>query len=474
MVSLISGPATPQKGELIVFRTIHRIANNLSQAKLLVPVLIVAIPLGAFAARRGKSAKACDAPSYFGMCDPYVPGTIGSPISKKGFAVFTTWPRGPAEKAGICPADTIVAINGQSATKLTSDEILKLMVSASPGPVSLTITRGKEQLNFRFKRVRESTLIKLSKQKWLPFGGFGGPIISVPLKERPKEVEALQSFENQLAAHFGFKNVGWAAPVPNATPEKAIQELRQLYSETGRKQVATYAGIGGPKYTAGAGLMVLKNSGKVIVNFIEPGSPANHAGLLPGDEVIEINGTLLAGLTPEQLKRVFRNLDSPRTVTVQVRRDDAESVVKVTPEDTETVRQSDPLLDISQAIVYSRNLPAPRPYGATYFVGVHVLFDSTDGRAMVSRVEYPSPAFDEGLHPGDLVLSINGAPIKQLTRAKISSLLTPADSSPIDFKVSRLGKRLTFKVASATHAEAMAKIGRKMTKHGPAAKGCAG
>ncbi len=58
----------------------------------------------------------CQAPEYFGICDPFVAGTlIASQGDNQPLLVVDTWPSGPAEKAGICPGDEIVSINGVSA-----------------------------------------------------------------------------------------------------------------------------------------------------------------------------------------------------------------------------------------------------------------------------------------------------------------------------------------------------------------------
>src|SRR5579864_2367197 len=58
--------------------------------------------------------QACLAPSYLGICNPYVQGTLISVNEKNAISVIGTWHNGPAEKAGVCPGDQIVAVNGLS------------------------------------------------------------------------------------------------------------------------------------------------------------------------------------------------------------------------------------------------------------------------------------------------------------------------------------------------------------------------
>jgi C-terminal processing protease CtpA/Prc len=87
-------------------------------------------------------------------------------------------------------------------------------------------------------------------------------------------------------------------------------------------------------------------------------------------------------------------------------------------------------------------------------------------------VDYPSPAFDAGLHVGDLIISVNGVAIEQIGRQELGQLLSPKKSLEIALGVSRLGKKMTFRVTPVTYRAALASIGRKLTKFGPAPQHC--
>jgi len=83
---------------------------------------------------------------------------------------------------------------------------------------------------------------------------------------------------------------------------------------------------------------------------------------------------------------------------------------------------------------------------------------------MVSRVSWPTPAFDAGLHVGDSILAINGKPISAISREELNKLLVPEGTSPLMLEISRLGKKRTFTVRPVTQRKAEASIGRKPTK----------
>ncbi len=86
--------------------------------------------------------------------------------------------------------------------------------------------------------------------------------------------------------------------------------------------------------------------------------------------------------------------------------------------------------------------------------------------------EYPSAAFYAGLHPGDSILAVNGHSIEEVTREQLRSMLSPRKDSEIKFAVSRLGRRLTFRVKPETYERTLARIDRKLTNLGPVPRKC--
>jgi len=121
----------------------------------------------------------CESIEAAGICDPYVPGTIINIPGNKPITVLGTWPQGPAEKAGICSGDQILAIDGLSTfDNTTTNRLLKQIAADSPSPIRLEVKRGTETKEVDVGRVRESTLAYLSREKFALIGGLLG--FSVP------------------------------------------------------------------------------------------------------------------------------------------------------------------------------------------------------------------------------------------------------------------------------------------------------
>ena len=88
------------------------------------------------------------------------------------------------------------------------------------------------------------------------------------------------------------------------------------------------------------------------------------------------------------------------------------------------------------------------------------------------QVNYPSPAFDAGIHVGDRILAVNGAPMEQMPRHQLTEILQLKADSELKIEVSRLSERLVFRIKPVTADEAQAKIGRTITKYGPVPAHC--
>ena len=441
------------------------------QLQTLVSILLFLCPSLLLADKESSNRPTCEAPEYFGVCDPFVPGTYISGGTNKPIIVFSTWPGGPAERAGICPGDKIIAANGISALENTIERMLEEIVSDSATPVLLKVRRGEREIEFRVPRVRESTLAKLSKQKFALVRGFRGQDTpsTVPLDQTLGGLGELEGFHRRIDARYGFKKVGnFTAPME--APEEQIKrvlKLPWLPTQSERFVGWTYYFRDLESYSAGFIALLLKNPEEVWVRHVFPNSPAHRAGLFPGDRLVEVDGRTASGLTQEDLGDLLAQSSEPRQISLKVSRGGSTVSLVIETKRARGFIESNfhiPLL------LFSRQR---RLKGDDYILGIQALHAENPREAILQRVRYPSPAFDAGLHLGDLLLSIQGKPIQDISRDELGEFLQQNKPSEIVLKVLRLGEKLTFRVTLTRYKQALAKIGRKLMKNGtPAPQHC--
>ena len=256
----------------------------------LIPSLLtisVILPALKVLAQEKNTTGSCIAPEYFGACDPYVPGIIITGGDKQPIQILSTWSMGPAEKAGVCPGDLVVAVNGISALDNTMDRMLRELVSESaPTPVLLKTKRGNQEMDFSVGRLRESALVAITRRKWMRTPEPQGDLVRVPLGETEDELAQIDRFEERVGLQHGFKRVA-GMEVPIGTADDAAQQLVKLKSATPSRITARTALAAG-HYTPGFFTIALKEPNQVFIARVVPASPANHAGLLPGDELLAV------------------------------------------------------------------------------------------------------------------------------------------------------------------------------------------
>lgn len=386
----------------------------------------------------------------------------------KAINVIATWPNGPAEKAGICAGDEIIAVNGIPVPGHTWGQMLKEIVSPSPSPIVLKVMRGKQEVEFRSERVRESTLAQLSHQKFMRrrvlFDGFQPGL--VPADETRQELEGLARFYDGVNRRVGFKFVD-GMDVPEGTPEEQVRKLQATSfggPEHERFVGSTRIALGENSYTPGFSAVLLKNPEEVLVNLVLPNSPAQRADLFPGDPILEVGGHTVSGLNEEQLSDLILKPDEQREVILKLRRGQSTVSLKI---ETQKIRK------IVEAAPYQRvGSSANRTKTDTPILGCYLLYAEKPREAMVEQIDYPSPAFDAGLHIGDRILAVNAVAIEQITGQQLVEMLQPRGDSELRLEVSRLDKKLEFQIKPGTYGEVEAKIGRKITKKGPAPQHC--
>ncbi len=145
-----------------------------------------------------------------------------------------------------------------------------------------------------------------------------------------------------------------------------------------------------------------------IVGAVDPGSPAEKAGLLPGDEVVSIDGTALATWEEAQYHVLLR----PETsLSLRLRRGAEERTVSLRSEATAAERVGS--------------------------IGVHPL-------VRVGQVLPGQPAEAAGLRTDDAILSIDGKPVRSFS--EIPPIVGDSGGKPLTFRLWRAGETLELAV----------------------------
>jgi serine protease Do len=170
----------------------------------------------------------------------------------------------------------------------------------------------------------------------------------------------------------------------------------------------------------------LKLDGKkgALVADVEPGSPADRAGLRAGDVVVALDGANVGG--SEELPRLVARHAPGSTVKVGVLRDGSTRTFEAT---------VDELKD--DAPDGSRGGPPSSDTGSPTGLGIGIA-DAPGGGVVVQQV-LPGGASDGSLAPGDVISEVNGAPVRT-TADLMSHLKTAPRDRPLLLKVKRGGK----------------------------------
>ncbi len=142
----------------------------------------------------------------------------------------------------------------------------------------------------------------------------------------------------------------------------------------------------------------LKVDSGVVVEEVFSNSPAEKAGLKDGDIIVSIDGKNVE--SERDIRKMLRDLDAPKEMTLDVLRDGKSLKIQVTPE--------------------KRDLRMLARMGGNY-IGIELqeldadlskyFQTEPDAGMLVARVEPDSPAEKGGLKSGDVITEINGAKV---------------------------------------------------------------
>jgi serine protease Do len=174
----------------------------------------------------------------------------------------------------------------------------------------------------------------------------------------------------------------------------------------------------------------------VLIALVEPGGPAEKAGIRPGDVVTGFNGGLVE--SGRDLSRAVAAAKSGTRASVSVFRQGRSQDLTVTngPRPDASTGQTSP-----EAAEGGRRLGlvlAPIPEAARSQLGL----EAEASGLLVQQVEPSSPAAGAGLRPGDAILSANNRPVNQPADVANAWAEARRQNRPILLRVSRQGQVL--------------------------------
>lgn len=225
-------------------------------------------------------------------------------------------------------------------------------------------------------------------------GNSGGPLFNLD-----GEVVGINS---QIYSRTGgFMGLSFAIPIDVAM---RVKEQLQTTGHVSRGKL----GVAIQRVTSDlAQSFGLEKPVGALVSSVERGSPAERAGILPGDVVLAVDGQSIDANV--DLARVIANLRPGQTVLLRVWRQGSARDIRATLADLEAQDAKNKDSDIPAAEVPGKLGLALRPLTAAEAQELQV-------RGGLVVVEAEGVAARAGVQPGDVVLAVNGEPVSSLAQ----------------------------------------------------------
>jgi S1-C subfamily serine protease len=228
-----------------------------------------------------KCVDACKQDGFLATTDVGQSGLTISTTGSNDGVVTKVDPASPAAQAGLAVGDAITAIDGKPSSRPPSELAVERSFGASGKTLQLTVSRAGTVIPVSFARAPQAAP---------PSAKVSGFMVVV---------KPLINWENQTVPCMG---AGPAAPV-------ALGLCTSKFEPYGYIKASDLGGIGfqlDPTATD-----------KALIAAVDAGSPADHAGLKIGDQIVTVNGKpLTPDLGETANEHLFGKAGEQRKVTV--------------------------------------------------------------------------------------------------------------------------------------------------------------
>ena len=221
-------------------------------------------------------------------------------------------------------------------------------------------------------------------------GNSGGPLLNAR-----GEVIGINTAMRAYAQNIGF-----------ATPINTLKRILEPLKREGRVRrgyLGVTVGEVDERYKAAFGL---ETTDGVLVQSVEPGGPADRAGLRRGDVVLEVNGNRVD--SSRELIDAVSYAGPRKPVTMRIVRDGRAQQLDVT---TGERPDSLPERDQPQVVDDPRSRVGIAAHPLTAELRQRLALRDTRDGVLVAGVKPGSPADRAGLLAGDVIVEVNGRPV---------------------------------------------------------------
>ena len=241
-------------------------------------------------------------------------------------------------------------------------------------------------------------------------GNSGGPLINT----RGEAVGIATAIASRSG---GFQGVGFAIPIDLAKP--IVQQLR-----TAGKVTRGWLGVSiqplTPELAKSFGVTETKGA---LVASVQDGSPAERAGVKPGDVIVRYDGKPVD--SPRALPGLVANTEIGKAVDLSVVRDGSVRALKVTVGNMTDARQA--------------SAPGGRATASRAADRLGVELQQADKGVVVTDVKPDSPADQAGLAEGDIIREVNRTRVERMEDLEKAMSRDSGNGKQVLLRVERAG-----------------------------------